>query len=386
MIILDKPYISEFLTSTAIKNRIPILRSNTLNLHEELNLINEDEFKKQIDNSKNPKLYSNSENAINWISRNLNSTDIPKKIELFKNKVVFRDLLKPIFPDFFYKGIKFDELATLDITNFSKPFIIKPSVGFFSMGVYKVNSNEEWDSTVRSINNEMLLAKELYPKEVINSTDFIIEQNIPGKEFAIDAYFNEEGKPVILNVLEHIFPNEDDLTDRAYITSKEIIIKYHDIFEELLDKIGSMAELVNFPMHIELKISDDNNIIPIEVNPMRFTGWCLTDLAYFAYNINIYEYYLNGKKPDWNKILEGRDGLTYSMIIGTLPEGYTSAMIDGVDWDAFKNSFNKVLELRKVDYNEYPVFGFLFTETSDDNKQEIDKMLKSDLKEFFRLK
>jgi hypothetical protein len=44
--------------------------------------------------------------------------------------------------------------------------------------------------------------------------------------------------------------------------------------------------------------------------------------------------------------------------------------------------FEHPLELRKIDYKEYPVFGFLFAETSQANFGELERILRSDLKEF----
>jgi len=38
--------------------------------------------------------------------------------------------------------------------------------------------------------------------------------------------------------------------------------------------------------------------------------------------------------------------------------------------------------LRKIDYREYPVYGFLFAETREENFAEIEAILKSDLREF----
>jgi hypothetical protein len=48
--------------------------------------------------------------------------------------------------------------------------------------------------------------------------------------------------------------------------------------------------------------------------------------------------------------------------------------------------FVKPLELRKINYKEYPVFGFLFTESADDNLQELENILKSDLREYITVK
>lgn len=38
--------------------------------------------------------------------------------------------------------------------------------------------------------------------------------------------FNRDGKPVILNMMKHIFASGKDVNDRVYITSKEIVEQY----------------------------------------------------------------------------------------------------------------------------------------------------------------
>jgi hypothetical protein len=54
--------------------------------------------------------------------------------------------------------------------------------------------------------------------------------------------------------------------------------------------------------------------------------------------------------------------------------------------------FKRPLEWRPIDFNRYPVFGFLFMETAEDGNMaqgaplgEIDTILQSDLTEFVRL-
>ena len=44
--------------------------------------------------------------------------------------------------------------------------------------------------------------------------------------------------------------------------------------------------------------------------------------------------------------------------------------------------FEKPIELRKIDYKNYPVFGFVFVETREDNFAELKSILDSDLNEF----
>jgi hypothetical protein len=54
----------------------------------------------------------------------------------------------------------------------------------------------------------------------------------------------------------------------------------------------------------------------------------------------------------------------------------------GFDYDKLTSGFEKVLECRKINYKQYPLFGFLFTETKENNYLELNKILVNDLKEF----
>lgn len=386
MIILDKPYISEFLLNTLERNKIPVIRTSVVDefaTGRNLMLLSPKDAIAHFEATENSLLYTNSENSISWIENNLRHTSLPGKIKLFKNKVLFRDLIRDLFPGYFYRSVSVDALESLDITDFPLPFIIKPAVGFFSLGVYKVEIPEDWNETVQTILKEIELIKNLYPPEVLHTGEFIIEECIEGEEFAIDCYFNNLGKPVILNIMKHIFSSGTDVNDRVYITSKEIIETYKNPFTEFLSEIGKRAELRNFPAHVEVRIDENGVVAPIEVNPLRFGGWCSTpDLAWHAFGINLYEYLFQRKEPDWFTILNDMDDAVFSNIVLNNSTGIEGKNIQSFDYEKFLSDFEKPLELRKADFGKFPLFGFLFCETRGQNMQELDRILMSDLKEY----
>ncbi len=390
MIILDKPFVSDLLKDTISKNNTPVLKTNyaiSLKLNNNTHFIDNERAVIEYNAKKHPSIYSNSENAINWITTHLNKTSLPDKINIFKNKVRFRELIKDIYPNFFFKEVDYNELETLKINDIPKPFIIKPSVGFFSMGVYKVYNENDWKTVPSKIKKEIEQTHNLYPTEVINPKKFIVEQMIDGDEFAFDVYFNNNGKPVVLGIFKHLFSSGDDVSDRVYYSSKEIIEKHLTGFTNFAFEIGKRAKLKNFPMHVEVRINNNDELIPIEVNPMRFGGWCTTaDLTTHAYNLNPYEYYFQQKEPNWDLLLKDKKGLNYCMIILDNSTGYKAENIIDFNYNAVLKTFKKPLDLRKTNWNEYPIFGILFTETHEDNYNEIELILKSDLKEFVSLK
>lgn len=384
MLLLEKPYVSDFLEKTAIDLKIPVLKNGhiaDITQSQNLYLLAEDEFLSMTEKQNPLKLYCNSENAINWMIENLSHTSIPQYIDFCKDKVKFRQMIKPLYPDFFFREVEFNDIKNLDITSLKKPFIIKPAIGFFSIGVYKVTKDAEWAKIVALLMRDIEMAEGLYPKEVMNSSKFIIEECIDGEEFAIDAYYNSAGEPVILNILKHPFSSDTDVSDRIYYTSKEIILEYLEKCRDTLKKIGTIAGLSNFPIHAEVRIDKEGKVTPIEFNPMRFAGWCVTDIAYFAYGINIYEYYFKNKEPEWNEILQGKDGKVFSLVLIDFPKGLQAENIKSFDYNAISARFSKVLALRKIDFQKYPVFAFLFIETRADSN-ELEMALKMNYEEY----
>lgn len=386
MIIIDKPYVSEFLIKTIKGNNIQIVATKNakdLITDDSLNWISEEEAKKIFVNDPNSLIYTNSENSISWLEQNSGLTLLNSQIQYFKNKIKFREILQNDFPDFFFKAVKFDDLDQLNVEELKFPFIIKPSVGFLSLGVHKVDNVSEWPSTLSEIHSEIEKIQTLYPKVVLNVKDFIIEQCIEGEEHAVDCYFDKNGEPVILSILHHVFSSGKDVSDRVYSTSEKIFDKHKDRIQEFLNLIGLRTGLKNFPCHVEIRIDENGKIIPIEINPMRFGGWCTSaDLTWYAYGFNSYEYFQNEKRPDWKEVFKSKKDKIYSVVILDNNSGIKESEIESFDYEKLKNSFEKTLDLRKIDVNKQLMFGFVFAETSSNNKEELDRILKSNLREF----
>jgi len=267
------------------------------------------------------------------------------------------------------------------------PFIVKPAVGFFSIGVHKVDSSTEWENILDKIEYEIATLEDMYPKEVIDATDFIIEEFIEGEEYAIDCYFDNKGEPVILNILHHLFSSEKDVSDRVYSTSEVIMKKHKNEIHNFLKIIGEKVNLKNFPAHVEARINSSGEVHPIEVNPLRFGGWCTTgDRSWYSFGFNSYEYFLKGKRPNWEKIFETRKNKKYSIIVLDNNSGIAENEIDFFDYEKLLSDFDKPLSLRKVDFNKYPIFGFLFAETSCGSEPQLYNILTSDLKKYIRIK
>ena len=154
IILLDKPYVSDFLKDTIVKNHIEVLDTEVAKQmanRQDIHFISAEEVAYEKRQNKNTLIFSNSENNISWVEQNLNFSDLPSSIHQFKNKITFRDTIKNLFPDFFFMGVKFNDLPSLNVDELKFPFIIKPAIGFFSMGVHTVETKEDWVPTLKVI-------------------------------------------------------------------------------------------------------------------------------------------------------------------------------------------------------------------------------------------
>ncbi len=389
MFFLDLPYVSRLLQDTLKKDNIPVAGTkaiNVLDLIDGLNIVSEKNSIEILKQNPQIPLYCTSENSIGWISENFSFTDLPQKINLFKDKLKFRNLIKPLFPDFYFKAVGYGELDTLKYEDLPREFIIKPTVGFMSAGVHMVANKTEFQNAIKSIKTDLKELNGLYPSEVLSAEDFIIEEIIYGDEYAVDVYFNSSGEAIILNILKHMFFDDADVGDRVYTTSKDIIKENIDEFKNFLNKIGKLADIKNFPLHVELRKTEKGKLLPIEMNPMRFGGWCTTaDIAYIAYGFNPYLYYYNQKEPNWRNILKDMGNELYSIVVLDNSTGMSTKDIDFFDYKKLLSKFKNPLELRKIDFHTYPVFGFLFVKTEKEDIKELEGILASDLREFIKI-
>ncbi|WP_313893134.1 ATP-grasp domain-containing protein [Psychrobacillus sp.] len=385
MIILDKPYVS-ILLSTSVKNlQIPIIKVNDVSIPNEsgLTITKKEDFLREFQNTQSPLLF-NSENGLRILNEYLPNHYLTTIAATLKNKAEFRRVLTKHFPEFFFREITFAELDDLDMNSVPFPIIIKPVVGYSSIGVYRIDQKEDFIDSINMLKEDMSMAGSAYPKDVIDSQTLIIEELIEGDEYAIDAYYSEDGKPVILNLFKRMFSHEKDMSDRIYYTSKQVLKEVLHKVEDFLESIGPIFGLLSVPVHIEVRINSKGLVVPIEANPLRFAGIGTTELGVYAYNVNVYEYYFNQLEPDWDSIMENMDDSIYSFCCAEFDPSIDCKAIESVDHEAFKEHFQEILAYRPMDFNAYSTFSVVFHKAS--NFEENKRILSLDLSDFLTMK
>ncbi len=385
MFIFDQPYISDVAAEFLVESQAPLLANDFSkeSVSGEANHISEEEAVRQLEEQEFRWLYSNSENAIAWIVDTFGADcDLARKIDLFKDKSRFREATASLFPDIRFFKIPAVEIETLTFERVGQPFIIKPTVGFISAGVYRVNNAVEWGEVQGQILQATEEAARAFPGEVLNGESFIVESIIPGDEYAVDAYFDDQNKPVILNILHHRFRDEHDMSDRLYVTSAEIIKSRLAPIEDFLTDIAGLGDFRGLPVHAEIRIDSNDKIRPIEINPLRFAGWCSTDIAYYSYGINVYDCFANRKKPEWESVLAGRESETYAMAVIERPGPISGDQV--FDYEKLGNSLSSLLGMRKMDYRTFSLYAFVFFSVGSENEGELDMILELDPNRFVR--
>lgn len=384
MFLIDKPFVSNFLINTLRDNNFKIIETKVakeLINDASLAWIDEEKAVSMIKNNPQTPIYSNSENALLWVEQNLGNSELSRQIKVLKDKVKFRTLIKNLFPDFYFKKLTIEEVHKLELKDLSFPFVIKPSVGFFSVGVHIVKNEEDWMIAKNELHPDKLTS--IFPENVLNTTNFIMESFICGEEYAIDHYYDHNGKVVLLNIMHHMFSSGADTSDRVYSTSKVIIETYKTDIECFLNKIGKQLHLKNFPAHAEIRIDKNGKIVPIEINPLRFGGFCTTgDLLGLTLGFNAYKCFIENKKPNWDVLFTGKEDKKFSIIILNNNSGIEASNILNFSYSKLAKDFENPVLIRKLDINKYPVFGFVFSESSPQNEAELKTILTSNLRKY----
>jgi len=381
MIILEKPYVSAPLVEYLEKSQIAVLKNEMAELltkqGHRLNLLNDIEFVEQY--KQTGKLYAVSENALVWLYPHLAGSELVEKVKIVKDKAEFRKICAKIFPDFYYKEVEMNDLRSLNPDELPLPLVIKPAVGFLSVGVYIVRSKAEWNAALDDIDKNFAKQCEVFPETVVKSGKFVLEDFIQGEEYAVDAFYDKDGKPNIINIFHHIFKSETDVSDRLYCMSKEIFESNYGKFNQFLIDLNGVLQLRNFPMHVEFRVDKNTGkAIPIEVNPLRFAGMCLNDLTRHTCGLLPVQAFFEGIHPDYATMWNGIEDDVFSFVVLDKPYETTKA----IDFEKIKNHFHGVVETRDIMNPAMSIWGFLFVKTDKAHRSELQEILNSDLTEF----
>lgn len=368
MLILENQIVSPYLVQTALKQSVPIYYSNDKRAFE-------------LDDA--DKVLTNSESCLTLLEERYPDHPHTRASALVKNKAEFRSLLSSIDGDYYFQRVTLDDLLHMDQDKIPYPVVIKPNRGYSSVGVYIVQTKDDWESAVRGLYSDLMLSKQMYTNSVVDGEEIIIEEWINGQEFAFDCYFDEQGNPVILSVLKRIFSHDKDTSDRIYYTSKMIVQEIQQEMMDYLRVLNNHLGLRNYPFHMEVRKTEEK-IIPIEMNPLRFAGIGTTDVSEHAFGVQAADYYFRNEVPNWEEVTEEVDESIYGFFCADVPLHISRNLIEEIDHHKLQQEFGHVLEYRNLETANDRTFAVIFFKAN--SMEELKYLLNIDLEPFIKQK
>ena len=346
---------------------------------ENINVYTEEELKNSdIKFDINDKIYAPDETSVPIFLKRT-PEEKRKSLETIKNKLKCRELLRTIYPDFFFRSVGLNELASIELPE-NKKIIIKPQKGFFGVGVKEINSESNLAEIAEELKAEMTKNIEYFSEEMFTMEEFIIEEFIEGEEYAFDIFYDKNGEPVLTNFMHHPPAKESAYFHLLYYSNKII----YDLFaEEVLDifrKFNKTLNLKNVPVHAEFKAEEGGQLLPIEFNIPRFGGFGLADLPFYGFGLDPFQQFFLGEKIDWPSLFEGKEDKTFGWVLcynGTEADVKTQKP----NYEKLSKSLGNILHLIKMDYTKNPVFALAYVELT--SRKQIENLLNMDFNIFF---
>lgn len=343
-----------------------------------LNVLTKEELsKKDLRFSPDDKLCITSEAVMDEVVGRLEDTARRNGIGKMKDKTAFRQLVQSIYPDFFFRQIAAKELPNLQLDS-QRKYVVKPVKGCFGSGVRVIEGNADLKKLAAEIDLELQRNSLLFSDRVLSTNELIIEEYIEGEEYAVDMFYDSDGQPVITNIYHHPMPGNPAYLHMLYYTSHEVFNKLYDHAMSFFQQLNKLLNVSRLPIHSEFRLRD-GELIPIELNSLRFGGMGLTNLGYYTLGINAYQCLIKDEGPDWQRLWEKNREKAFGFFIA-----YNGADIDvnthKPDWPNFRHIFSKIVHEVPFDYQKQLAFGILYIEES---QKKIMALLDTEFNEFF---
>ena len=173
-----------------------------------------------------------------------------------------------------------------------------------------------------------------------------------------------------------------DVSDTVYYTSTKVVAQTIKPTIQVLEHIGNKLDMRRFPFHFEFRFSNDN-LFPIELNPLRFGQVALPDITEYAFGFNPYDLFFADKAPDWDSLLADASNKTvYGFVLASIPAKYESEKY-WFDEEFFCNSFgDRLLNYLPSNPKITPFFGVAHVVV--DNVEDVLEYLNLDFGSFLR--
>lgn len=320
-----------------------------------------------------------SENVLDAVLQRMSDPVKSELINTLKDKFKCRKLLQDLYPDFYCASVALSDLAGVTLPP-GKRFVVKPNRGYFATAIKFIDSATDLTRIALDMEQEIKSRATIFAESVLSESALIIEEYIEGEEYAIDMYYSDDGTPVILNIYHHPIPDDPNYLHALYYTSKPIFDALHDRMVNWFSHLNTSLKATGFPIHAEFRIRGDD-ILPIELNPLRFGGDGLSELCFHAFGLNPYQAFLHQIVPDWDAIWQGREDRLYTWMMG-----YVGSDIDVLTYrpnmGEFQGLFSRILSDTLLNYQAHLGFSVIYSEETD--LRDVNRLVNTDFKQYFQ--
>lgn len=120
----------------------------------------------------------------------------------------------------------------------------------------------------------------------------------------------------------------------------------------------------------------------IEINPLRFAGFCLNELQVHISGIHPVKAFLEDIHPDYLSMWKGKEQDVFSFVVLERPDNLPPDAV--IDECALSCMFDDILEVRKIKDCSVGVLATLFLKTSGNRLQELDDALTLDVTQIIK--
>ncbi|WP_010180147.1 ATP-grasp domain-containing protein [Aquimarina agarilytica] len=324
---------------------------------------------------KEDKVCVTSEASLDIVRKKIEDKAKIKGIDCLKDKYQFREILSELYPGYRFEKIDFKGIEDLKI---EKQTVLKPLKGCFGTAVKIIDQHSDLKKVSEEVALEIEKNSSVLSENVLSKNEFIVEDFIKGEEYAVDMFYDEKGKPHIVNIYHHPMPKIAAYLHMIYYTSKEVFDKVYDQANAFFEKLNLILNVKNLAIHSEFKL--DKELFPIELNTMRFGGMGLGNMIYHSVGVNPYDCFIKGESPDWNTIWQKNEDSIFAFLIA-----YNGTDVNKLnqepDIEKLKNRFTKLLKETLFDYKEQLAFGVFCIE---ETKSNLEKLLEIDFNDYFK--
>jgi len=351
-----------------------------LNDREDIQVLTKSELRSEPDIvfTQNDKIIITTETVLDDVLNRLNDDSLKSMIENLKNKIACRQMLKSIFPDFYFEQVRLCDLHTIAL-NPDKKYFVKPVKGYWGSGCRLVEKDTDLATLAEEIRDELKVREKVFANSVLTQEEMIIEEFLDGEEYAVDMFYNEDGVPVITNICHHPLPDNLKYLHVLYYTSYQLYQKLHDRFIRFFTELNLLLKARSLPIHGEFK-DHNGQFIPVELNPLRFGSDGFADLTFHAFGYNPFLGFAQNDAPDWEKLWSGKQDKFFAFFLG-----YNGTDIDmqnyRPDLRKFRQLFSKILTDNAMNYQKQLAFSVAYIEES--SLEKIFGLLNVEFSDFF---